>query len=84
MRQLARGHRALTHQIVVGAMFLDDLAGEYKWIGSGENIAGAPEPKSRHAHHVIERPHLGPNVVIAVTSLDVLVVRPAVQNHVTL
>jgi len=63
-------------------MFFDYLAGEYNWVGSSENIAGATEPKSRGADHVIEGPRLGASVVIAVTCLDVLVVRSAVQNHV--
>src|SRR5262249_36847581 len=82
MRQLAGCDRAMSHEVVIGAVFLDYLAGEGKRIRTGEHIARAAETKSSGADHVIERSYLGADVVVPMAGLDVFIIGPAVENYV--
>src|SRR4029077_14800687 len=63
---------------------LDSFSGKGKWIGGGENVPGFPQPKSHGSNHTIESSGFGADIVSAVTGLDVLIVRAAVQHNVAL
>ena len=72
------------HQIVVGPVFLDNFSGKGKRIGGGKHVARLPQPESHRSNHAIESSGFRADIVSAVTGLDVLVVRAAVQHDVAL
>src|ERR1017187_3609219 len=84
MGQFAGSDRSLAHQVVVGALLLDNFSGEGEGIGSGQDIAGLAQAQSNGSDHAIEYAGFGANVVSAMAGLDVLVVGTAVENDVAL
>src|SRR5260370_22823976 len=84
MRQFACGDRSLAYQIAVGPVLLDNFSGKGKRIGGGKQVAGFAQPQSHSPDHAVERSRFRAKIVSAVTGLDVLVVRAAVQRDVAL
>src|SRR5260370_16803587 len=84
MRQSECGDRSLAYQIAVGPVLLDNFTGKGKRIGGGKHVAGFAQPQSHSPDHAVERSRFRADIVSAVTGLDVLVVRAAVQRDVAL
>ena len=84
MREFAGGDGSLAHEVVVGAVLLDDLSGEREGIGGGHRVAGGPHAQAHGSNDAIKGTDLSADVVGAVAGDDVFVVGTAVEHDVAL
>src|ERR1700730_669023 len=82
MRQFTGGYRSMAHQITVRSKLLNDFSGKSKWIVCWKHETGAMRFKAYGSNRTVENPFFGVDVVRAVTSLDMLIVRAAIQQYV--
>src|ERR1700694_3916689 len=81
MRQFTGGHGAMTYQIAVWSKFLYDFPCERERIVCREHEPGSMWLKTHGSNRTVKNSFFGVDVVRAVTGLDMLIVRAAIQQN---
>src|SRR5262249_9729270 len=82
MRQLTSSNRAVKNQVMVGAGFLNYLAGESERIGRCQKRTLATHAKPDSSPDIFESADFAVDVVRGMRRLHMLVVETALEHHV--